>query len=51
MKSELFFEPSVQPKSGPSAANAKRPEAVRYNLDADRRSCRSMQQLFAEFFA
>lgn len=33
-----------------SAANAKRPEAVRYNPDADRRSWLSMQQLFAECF-
>jgi hypothetical protein len=49
MKGELFFEPSAQPKSGPSSANAKRSEAVCYNLDADRRSCLSMQQLFTEF--
>jgi hypothetical protein len=50
MKGEFSFEPDSQPNSDPSAANAKRPEAVRYNLEADRRSCLSMQQLCAECF-
>ena len=35
----------------PNAANAKRPDAVRYSAEADRRSWKSMQDLFAEAFA
>jgi dienelactone hydrolase len=41
---------TVHSFTNPTAANAKRPEAVRYNPDADRRSWLSMQQLFAECF-
>lgn len=41
---------TVHSFTNPSAANANRPEAVRYNPDADRRSWLSMQQLFAECF-
>jgi dienelactone hydrolase len=41
---------TVHSFTNPSAANAKRPEAVRYNPEADRRSWLSMQQLFAECF-
>jgi dienelactone hydrolase len=41
---------TVHSFTNPSAENARRPEAVRYNPDADRRSWLSMQQLFAECF-
>ncbi len=41
---------TVHSFTNPNAANAKRPEAVRYNPDADRRSWMSMQQLFTECF-
>jgi dienelactone hydrolase len=34
-----------------TAANAKRPDAVRYSAEADQRSWKSMQDLFAEAFA
>jgi dienelactone hydrolase len=41
---------TVHSFTNPSAAGARRPEAVRYSPDADRRSWQSMQQLFAECF-
>jgi dienelactone hydrolase len=41
---------TVHSFTNPSAQNAKRPDAVRYNPDADRRSWLSMQQLFSECF-
>jgi dienelactone hydrolase len=39
---------TVHSFTNPSAANANRPEAVRYSADSDRRSWLSMQALFAE---
>ena len=42
---------TVHSFTNPSAANANRPDAVRYNSDSDRRSWLSMQALFAETLA
>ena len=42
---------TVHSFTNPSAANANRPEAVRYSADSDRRSWLSMQTLFAETLA
>ncbi|MEJ0028384.1 MAG: dienelactone hydrolase family protein [Rhizomicrobium sp.] len=42
---------TVHSFTNPTAANAKRPDAVRYNADTDRRSWKAMQDLFAEAFA
>jgi dienelactone hydrolase len=42
---------TVHSFTNPNAANANRPEAVRYNSDSDRRSWLSMQALFAETLA
>jgi hypothetical protein len=37
--------------TNPIAANAKRYDAVRYSAEADKRSWKTMQDLFAEAFA
>jgi dienelactone hydrolase len=42
---------TVHSFTNPSAANAKRPNAVRYSEEADRRSWKAMQNLFAEAFS
>ena len=42
---------TVHSFTNPQAANAKRPNAVRYSPEADKRSWKSMQDLFAEAFA
>jgi dienelactone hydrolase len=42
---------TVHSFTNPTAANAKRPNAVRYSPEADKRSWKSMQDLFAEAFA
>ncbi|MDB6091865.1 MAG: dienelactone hydrolase [Gammaproteobacteria bacterium] len=42
---------TVHSFTNPEAANAKRPEAVRYNAVADKRSWKLMQDLFMEAFA
>jgi dienelactone hydrolase len=42
---------TVHSFTNPAAASAGRPDAVRYSPDSDRRSWRSMQQLFDEAFA
>jgi dienelactone hydrolase len=42
---------TVHSFTNPTAANAKRPDAVRYNPEADKRSWIAMQNLFAEAFA
>lgn len=42
---------TVHSFTNPAAANAERPEAVRYNADSDRRSWEAMQEHFAEAFA
>jgi dienelactone hydrolase len=39
---------TVHSFTNPTAANAKRPEAVRYSEEADRRSWKAMQNLFLE---
>jgi dienelactone hydrolase len=42
---------TVHSFTNPTAANAKRPEAVRYSPEADRRSWQAMQALLVEAFA
>jgi len=42
---------TVHSFTNPAAANAKRPDAVRYSAEADRRSWEAMQDLFSEAFA
>jgi dienelactone hydrolase len=42
---------TVHSFTNPTAANAKRPDAVRYNPEADGRSWKAMQNLFVEAFA
>ena len=42
---------TVHSFTNPTAANAKRPNAVRYSAEADKRSWKSMQDLFVEAFA
>ena len=42
---------TVHSFTNPNAANAKRPDALRYSAEADKRSWKSMQDLFAEAFA
>jgi dienelactone hydrolase len=42
---------TVHSFTNPSAANANRPNAVRYSAEADKRSWKSMQDLFVEAFA
>lgn len=42
---------TVHSFTNPTAANAKRPEAVRYSAEADTRSWEAMRGLFAEAFA
>jgi dienelactone hydrolase len=42
---------TVHSFTNPTAVNAHRPDAVRYSPEADRRSWKSMQDLFAEAFA
>lgn len=42
---------TVHSFTNPSAANAKRPDAVRYSEEADRRSWKAMQNLLVEAFA
>lgn len=42
---------TVHSFTNPAAANANRPDAVRYSAEADARSWKSMQQLFAEALA
>jgi dienelactone hydrolase len=42
---------TVHSFTNPTAASAKRPNAVRYNAEADKRSWKSMRDLFAEAFA
>jgi dienelactone hydrolase len=42
---------TVHSFTNPTAANAKRPDALRYSAEADARSWKSMQQLFLEAFA
>jgi dienelactone hydrolase len=42
---------TVHSFTNPTAANAKRPDAVRYSEEADRRSWKAMQNLFEEAFA
>ena len=41
---------TVHSFTNPTAANAKRPNAVRYSAEADKRSWKSMQDLFVEAF-
>jgi len=41
---------TVHSFTNPTAANAMRPDAVRYSAEADRRSWEAMQDLFAEAF-
>ncbi len=41
---------TVHSFTNPTAANAKRPNAVRYSAEADARSWKSMQELFVEAF-
>ncbi len=42
---------TVHSFTNPTAANARRPNAVRYNAESDRRSWTAMRNLFAEAFA
>jgi dienelactone hydrolase len=42
---------TVHSFTNPTAANAKRPNAVRYSAEADKRSWKSMQDLLVEAFA
>ena len=42
---------TVHSFTNPTAANAHRPEAVRYSAETDKRSWQAMQDLFAEAFA
>ena len=42
---------TVHSFTNPTAANAKRPSAVRYSPEADKRSWRAMQNLFLEAFS
>jgi len=42
---------TVHSFTNPTAADAKRPDAVRYSAEADERSWKSMQDAFAEVFA
>jgi dienelactone hydrolase len=42
---------TVHSFTNPTAANAKRPNALRYSEEADRRSWKAMQNLFEEAFA
>jgi dienelactone hydrolase len=42
---------TVHSFTNPTAANAKRPDAVRYSEEADRRSWKAMQNFFEEAFA
>jgi dienelactone hydrolase len=42
---------TVHSFTNPRAANANRPDALRYSAEADKRSWKSMQDLFAEVFA
>jgi dienelactone hydrolase len=42
---------TVHSFTNPTAANAKRPDALRYSAEADKRSWKSMQDLFIEAFA
>ena len=42
---------TVHSFTNPNAANAKRPDALRYSAQADKRSWKSMQDLFVEAFA
>jgi dienelactone hydrolase len=42
---------TVHSFTNPNAANAKRPDALRYSAEADNRSWKSMQDLFVEAFA
>jgi len=42
---------TVHSFTNPNAANANRPDAVRYSLEADRRSWEAMLDIFAESFA
>jgi dienelactone hydrolase len=42
---------TVHSFTNPTAANAKRPDAVRYSPQADKRSWKAMQDLFLEAFA
>jgi dienelactone hydrolase len=42
---------TVHSFTNPNAANAKRPNALRYSATADKRSWKSMQDLFSEAFA
>jgi dienelactone hydrolase len=42
---------TVHSFTNPTAANAKRPDAVRYSPMADKRSWQAMQNLFIEAYA
>jgi dienelactone hydrolase len=46
-----LYGKTVHSFTNPTAANANRPEAVRYDAGADRRSWQAMQNLFTEAFA
>ena len=47
----IVYGNTVHSFTNPTAANAKRPNAVRYSAEADKRSWKSMQDLFVEAFA
>ena len=42
---------TVHSFTNPTAANAKRPNAVRYSAEADKRSWKAMEDILAEAFA
>lgn len=46
----IVYGNTVHSFTNPTAANAMRPDAVRYSAEADRRSWEAMQDLFAEAF-